>query len=82
MRMLLTVIPNNEDPPSWMVKQLLEQAGYSIDDVCKDLKVTTSNVWNCLYGAKNKRVQGRIAEILRMEPEYIWPSRYQTEKSV
>lgn len=81
MIVFMSVIPKNEDSPSWIIKQLLEQKGYTIDTLCKDLGVTKSNVWNCLYGKKNSRVEKRIGEILGIAPDDIWPLRYQTQET-
>lgn len=76
MRFVFGFIEDNEDTPSWVIRQLLEQNGSSIKDIAEKLGTSVQYVWQCLNGKKSIRVESEVAKILKQEPNKLWPNRY------
>lgn len=58
------------------IKAELRIRGWSISAVAADLKITAPAVGNCLAGQRSKRIEAKVAEILDLPVEAVFPGRY------
>jgi Ner family transcriptional regulator len=56
----------------------LRLAGSSLAQVARELQVQPTTVTSVSRGlSRSKRIESRIAEVLRTTPDKLWPDRYE-----
>lgn len=60
------------------IKMKLRLAGSSLAQVARELQVQPTTVTSVSRGlSRSKRIESRIAEVLRTTPDKLWPDRYE-----
>lgn len=60
------------------IKMKLRLAGSSLAQVARELQVQPTTVTSVSRGlSRSKRIESRIAEVLKTTPDKLWPDRYE-----
>lgn len=68
-------IPHEPEPRRAWIKYQLELRGYTYADIARELDCTRQSVQKAMSQG-NQRIQRFVAEKLDLQPEQIWPERY------
>lgn len=61
-----------------LVKAHLKMKGYTIAAVARELGITGPAISRVLWGARSRRVEKRVAEIIGLDLAEVFPYRYKT----
>lgn len=54
--------------------------GSSLAAIARELGLGYRTVHNCVSGMRSRRIEAKIAQVLEVSPEVIWPERYPEAK--
>lgn len=58
------------------IKAELKKKGSSLAAIAKELDLAASTVSHVIQGARSRRVEKRIAQVLGLPLTAVWPARY------